>query len=165
MLEGSDVRLDTDYFTERENLAGAAVKTVYTGMLDEFYGFRYGALEYRTLRFESETLGKPDFQGNAVVNYTDKDIPWTRIIEHEHFEQASAAKTIVTREYPKEFERGDEPYYPVNDGKNNALNERYRTLALQEKNVIFGGRLADYAYYDMWLVIRNALDAAGRELT
>jgi UDP-galactopyranose mutase len=163
LLEGCDVRLNTDYFARRDELGKLAEKTVFTGMSDEFFGYRHGELEYRSLRFETETLDTPNFQGNAVVNYTAREIPYTRIIEHKHFESTTGEKTVITREYPKEYADGDEPYYPVNDKKNNALAARYRELAADMPNVIFGGRLADYAYYDMWQVVRNALDAAQME--
>jgi UDP-galactopyranose mutase len=162
MLKGCEVRLNTCYNAKYLNVAE---KIVYTGMLDEFYGFKFGRLEYRTLRFESEILDNISFQGNAVINYTDRETPYTRIIEHKHFEFGTQPKTIITREYPKEFEQGDEPYYPVNDDKNNRLYSRYRELAGKEKNVIFGGRLADYKYYDMWQVIRNALDISRNDLS
>jgi UDP-galactopyranose mutase len=146
MLEGSDIRLATDYFAHREELDKLAATTVYTGMLDEYFGYRFGHLEYRTLRFESETLNQQNFQGNAVVNYTDWETPYTRIIEHKHFTYGTQPTTVITREYPKEFAPGDEPYYPVNDEKNNALYAQYRTLADTEQRVLFGGRLADYKY-------------------
>lgn len=164
MLEGSDVRLNTDYFADRAHFDQVAKKVVYTGMIDEFYNYQFGPLEYRTLRFESEILDKPNFQGNAVVNYTDRDTPYTRIIEHKHFEFGTQPTTVITREYPKEYENGDEPYYPVNDQKNNVRYSKYKALADQEQNVIFGGRLAEYKYYDMWQIIRNALDTARKEL-
>jgi UDP-galactopyranose mutase len=160
MLTGCDVRLGTDYFSCRAELDGLAKKTVYTGMTDEYFGFRFGRLEYRSLRFENETLDRENFQGVAVVNYTDAATPYTRIIEHKHFEFGTQPQTVITREYPKEFTQGDEPYYPINDDFNNELYAKYRKLADAEKNVIFGGRLADYKYYDMWQVVRNALDAA-----
>ncbi|KAA9005028.1 UDP-galactopyranose mutase [Paenibacillus spiritus] len=164
LLEGSEVRLNTDYFAERKYFDGLAEKTVYTGMLDEFYGFQFGPLEYRTLRFDTEILDKSNFQGNAVVNYTDEETPFTRIIEHKHFEFGTQPKTVVTREYSKEYEPGDEPYYPVNDSSNNDRYQNYKALAEREENVIFGGRLAEYKYYDMWQIVRNALDLARREL-
>ncbi|WP_310551230.1 UDP-galactopyranose mutase [Paenibacillus glufosinatiresistens] len=164
LLEGSEVRLNTDYFAERKYFDGLAEKTVYTGMLDEFYGYQFGPLEYRTLRFDTEILDKSNFQGNAVVNYTDEETPFTRIIEHKHFEFGTQPKTVVTREYSKEYEPGDEPYYPVNDSSNNARYLNYKALAEREENVIFGGRLAEYKYYDMWQIVRNALDLARREL-
>ena len=161
MLTGCDVRLGVDYFAERSNLEAMAKKTVYTGMLDEYFDFRFGKLQYRSLRFEEELLDMQNFQGVAVVNYTDAATPYTRIIEHKHFEYGTQPKTVITREYPKEFTAGDEPYYPINDDANNSLFVKYRQLAdkkEKEDNVIFGGRLADYRYYDMWQVVRNALD-------
>ena len=133
-------------------------------MIDEFYGYKYGELEYRSLRFETERLEEENHQGNAVVNYTERDVPYTRIIEHKHFERASSPVTYVTREYPAAWRRGDEPYYPVNDEKNNALYAKYRALAEGEKDLIFGGRLGQYKYYDMDKVIAAALDCAGKEL-
>jgi UDP-galactopyranose mutase len=160
LLEGCDLALSTDYFDERKKYDDIAVKTVYTGRLDEFYGFCCGTLEYRSLRFENETLDIPNYQGNAVVNYTDKETPFTRIIEHKHFEFGQQPKTVITREYPKGFEPGCEPYYPINDGKNNACHALYKESAVREKKYLFGGRLADNKYYDMWQVVRNALDAA-----
>lgn len=162
-LEGCDIRLRTDYIRERGELDRLARKIVYTGMLDEFYDFRFGALEYRGLRFEEEIVDRPEHQGNAVVNYTDRETPFTRIVEHKHFEFGDQPVTVITREYPQDFRQGDVPYYPVNDDRNNALHARYRALAAREKKVVFGGRLADYAYYDMWQVVRNALDAARLE--
>lgn len=163
LLDGSDVRLNTDYFSKREELDAVAAKTVYTGMLDEYYYHRYGVLEYRSMRFETEVLDTPDFQGNAVVNYTDSETPYTRIIEHKHFEFGNQPKTVLTREHPQAYEHGakqeSEPYYPINDERNNAIYAQYRALADREEGVIFGGRLADYKYYDMWQVVRNALDA------
>jgi UDP-galactopyranose mutase len=164
LLEGSEVRLSTDYFAQRESFDGIATKIVYTGMLDEFYNYQFGPLEYRTLRFDSEILDQPNFQGNAVVNYTDPETPFTRIIEHKHFEFGTQPKTVVTREYSKEYENGDEPYYPVNDQKNNMRYLSYKELADKEENVIFGGRLAEYKYYDMWQIVRNSLDVTRKEL-
>ena len=148
---------------KKDYLDSLAKKVVYTGMLDEYYGCCYGRLLYRSLRFEQEVLAIPNFQGNAVVNYTDADTPFTRIIEHKFFEFGTQPGTVITREYPMEFKPGDEPYYPINDGENNELYSKYRELADKEKNVIFGGRLADYRYYDMWQVVRNAMDAAADE--
>jgi UDP-galactopyranose mutase len=160
LLAGCDVELETDYLENRKKLSQMAETTVYTGSLDEFCGRSLGALEYRSLRFETETLDGPDFQGNAVVNYTDAETPFTRIIEHKHFEFGSQPKTVITREYPEEYRPGREAFYPVNDEKNKALHARYKKLAASEKNVIFGGRMADYRYYDMWQAVRNALDLA-----
>ncbi|MBO4903571.1 MAG: UDP-galactopyranose mutase [Lachnospiraceae bacterium] len=164
MLAGAEVRLNTDYLKEREALNGLADRIVYTGMIDAFYDYCYGPLEYRSLRFETETLDMPNYQGNAVVNYTEYEIPYTRIIEHKHFAFGTQEKTVITREYPATWQQGDEPYYPMNDEKNTALYEKYRALADREKNVIFGGRLGAYRYYDMHQVIRLALDQARAEM-
>lgn len=140
-------------------------KLVYTGMIDEYYGYRYGALEYRSLRFENEDMPEVDnWQGNAVVNYTERGVPYTRIIEHKHFEFGQGQGTVITREYPAEWRRGDEPYYPINDEKNGALYEKYAALAAKEPNVLFGGRLGQYKYYDMDKVIRSALDMVQAQL-
>ncbi len=140
-------------------------KLVYTGMIDEYYGYRYGALEYRSLRFETEDMPEVDnWQGNAVVNYTERSVPYTRIIEHKHFEFGQGQGTVITREYPAEWRRGDEPYYPINDEKNGALYEKYAALAAKEPNVLFGGRLGQYKYYDMDKVIRSALDMVKAQL-
>jgi len=160
MLVGCDVRVGTDYFACRAEFGDMAKKVVYSGMLDEFYDYRYGRLDYRSLRFESEVHDIRNYQGNAVVNYTSKKVPYTRIIEHKHFEFGEQNTTIITREYPKEFAPGDEPYYPINDNANNLKYTKYKRLADAESNVIFGGRLADYKYYDMWQVVRNAIDTA-----
>lgn len=141
-------------------------KVLYTGMIDEYYDYCFGALEYRSLRFETEELPDEDnYQGNAVVNYTEREVPYTRIIEHKHFEFGTGLGTVITREYPAEWHKGDEPYYPVNDEKNSALYARYAALAAQEKNVLFGGRLGQYKYYDMDKVIRAALDMVQTELS
>ncbi|NCC76858.1 MAG: UDP-galactopyranose mutase, partial [Clostridia bacterium] len=163
LLDGIEVRLETDYFAHRAELDAQAQKIVFTGMIDEFYGYRFGNLEYRSLRFEHQTLGVENHQGNAVVNYTDRQTPFTRIIEHKHFEFGTQEKTVITREYPAEWAKGDEPYYPVNDDKNNALFTQYKVLADQEEKVIFGGRLADYKYYDMHQVIASALVRVEKE--
>jgi len=157
MLERCDVKLDTDFFSDESRYRYISDKVIYTGMIDEFYGYRYGALEYRSLSFETEVLNMPNFQGNAVVNYTSADVPYTRIIEHKHFEFGTQEKTVITQEYPVEWERGSEPYYPINDKKNVEIYRKYRALADQEKSVIFGGRLGTYRYLDMWQVISEAL--------
>lgn len=162
MLEDVDVRLNCDYFEHAEELNSLAEKIVYTGAIDAFYGFRFGALEYRSVRFETEVLDMPNFQGNAVVNYTDDETPYTRIIEHKFFEFGKQPKTVISREYSSEWKPGDEPYYPVNDEKNGKLYLKYKELADREKRVIFGGRLGEYKYYDMDKVIESALAAAGR---
>ena len=159
MLEGSDVLLDTDYFEYIKDNEGIADKVLFTGMIDEYYDFCYGHLEYRTVRFETEVLGCDNYQGNAVVNYTDREVPYTRIIEHKHFEFGKQEKTIISREYSTEWEPGMEPYYPVNNERNNELFEKYKALADKEEKVIFGGRLGNYKYYDMDKVIIAALEA------
>lgn len=164
MLEGITVKLNTDYFSNKAKLNALAEKIVFTGMIDEFYDYQFGTLEYRSLRFESEMLEEENFQGNAVVNYTEYEVPYTRIIEHKHFEFGTQPKTVITREYPKTWEKGDEPYYPVNNEKNNKVYEQYKQLATQEEKVIFGGRLAEYKYYDMHNVIEQALNCVEREL-
>ena len=170
MLEGIEVRTCTDYLAEREHWNGIAKKTIYTGPIDAYFGFSLGNLEYRSVRFETEVLDMPNFQGNAAVNYTDAETPWTRIIEHKWFEFGKdeqgreLPKTVISREYSSEWRPGDEPYYPVNDEKNTALYARYRALSKGEKNVIFGGRLGEYRYYDMDQVIASALERAKAEL-
>ena len=164
MLSGAQIRLNTDYLQHKEELDALAKKVVYTGPVDAYFGFRLGALEYRSVRFETETLDTDNFQGNAVVNYTDRETPFTRIIEHKWFDPAGQEKTVISKEFSSEWKPGDEPYYPVNDGKNAALYEAYRALAEQEQNVIFGGRLGQYRYYDMDQVIAQALLAAEREM-
>ena len=164
MLSGAQIRLNTDYLQHKEELDALAKKVVYTGPVDAYFGFRLGALEYRSVRFETETLDTDNFQGNAVVNYTDRETPFTRIIEHKWFDPAGQEKTVISKEFSSEWQPGDEPYYPVNDGKNAALYEAYRALAEQEQNVIFGGRLGQYRYYDMDQVIVQALLAAEREM-
>ena len=169
MLEGIEVRLSTDFFADRENLSKLANKIVFTGMIDEYYDYCYGELEYRSLRFETEVLDCENYQGNAVVNYTEYEIPYTRIIEHKHFEFGCQngnvnPKTIITREYPATWEKGDEPYYPMNDEKNNTLYTKYKELSEKESNVIFGGRLGMYKYFDMHNVVAEALACVRKEL-
>lgn len=163
MLEGTEVWLHTDYFKLIEKNPDLAEKTVFTGMIDAYYQYRLGVLEYRSLRFEEERLACENYQGNAVVNYTEREVPYTRIIEHKHFNFGKQPVTVITREYPRTWTRGEEPYYPINDERNNRLFARYRELAEQEKNVIFGGRLGMYQYYDMDKVIAVALKAAEKE--
>lgn len=158
MLEGIPVRLHTDFLPRREELSALAECVLYTGPIDAYFDYRLGALEYRSLRFETELLDTDNYQGNAVVNYTDAETPYTRIIEHKHFVYGTQPKTVITREYSAEWRLGDEPYYPVNDGKNAALYQAYRALAQREQRVIFGGRLGEYRYYDMDQVVRAALD-------
>ena len=157
MLQGADVRLGEDYLARKAAWDAMADTVVYTGAIDAYFDYCFGALEYRSVRFENEVLDKPNFQGNAAVNYTDRETPWTRIIEHKWFEFGTQPKTVISREYSAEWKPGDEPYYPVNDAKNAALYERYRALADGESNVIFGGRLGEYQYYDMDRVIEAAL--------
>ena len=164
LLEGAEVRLGVDYLADKAELDKLAAKVVYTGPIDAYFGYRLGALEYRSVRFETETLDLPNYQGNAVVNYTDGETPYTRIIEHKHFEFGTQPKTVISREYSAEWKPGDEPYYPVNDEKNGALYLQYKALADAEPGVIFGGRLGEYKYYDMDKVIESALAMAAREL-
>ena len=164
MLDGIDVRLNCDYFKNKEELDGLANKILFTGMIDQFYDYKFGTLEYRSLKFETEVLDEENYQGNAVVNYTEYEIPYTRIIEHKHFEYGTQTKTVITREYPANWSKGDEPYYPMNDDKNNALYRKYEQLAKQESNIIFGGRLGQYKYYDMHNVIAEALKCVAKEL-
>ncbi|MEE3405110.1 MAG: UDP-galactopyranose mutase [Acutalibacteraceae bacterium] len=170
MLDGIEVRLNCDYLDKRAEWDALADKVIYTGPIDAFFDFCYGALEYRSVRFETEVLDMPNFQGNAAVNYTDRETPWTRIIEHKWFEFGKdekgqdLPKTVISREYSSEWKPGDEPYYPVNDAKNSELYGRYRELADKEAKVFFGGRLGEYKYYDMDQVIASALAAAGAEL-
>jgi len=157
LLEGIEVRLGSDYLSNRTAFDDLAGTTLYTGPIDAFYEHRFGELEYRSVRFETDVLDIPNFQGNAVVNYTEADVPYTRIIEHKHFEFGQQPKTVISREYSSEWRPGDDPYYPVNDEKNNALYSKYRNLSLSESRTIFGGRLADYKYYDMHQVVAACL--------
>ena len=169
MLDGIEVRLGVDYLESKKELDKLAKKVIYTGPIDAYFGFSLGTLEYRSVRFENEILNKPNFQGNAAVNYTDRETPWTRIIEHKWFEFGKdedgndLPKTIISREYSAEWKPGEEPYYPVNDEKNGKLYEEYKNLAEQERNVIFGGRLGEYRYYDMDAVVASALELCERE--
>ena len=170
LLDGIEVRLNTDYLEHKAELDALAEKVVYTGPIDAYFGFKLGTLEYRSVRFENETLDIPNFQGNAAVNYTDRETPWTRIIEHKWFEFGKdedgndLPKTIISREYSSEWKAGDEPYYPVNDEKNGQLYAKYKELADKEANVIFGGRLGEYKYYDMDTTIASVLDMCEKEL-
>lgn len=170
LLDGIEVRLNTDYLEHKVELDALADKVVYTGPIDAYFGFKLGTLEYRSVRFENETLDIPNFQGNAAVNYTDRETPWTRIIEHKWFEFGKdedgndLPKTIISREYSSEWKAGDEPYYPVNDEKNGQLYARYKELADKETGVIFGGRLGEYKYYDMDTTIASVLDMCDKEL-
>ena len=170
LLDGIEVRLNTDYLEHKAELDSLADKVVYTGPIDAYFGFKLGTLEYRSVRFENETLDIPNFQGNAAVNYTDRETPWTRIIEHKWFEFGKdedgndLPKTIISREYSSEWKAGDEPYYPVNDEKNGQLYAKYKELADKETGVIFGGRLGEYKYYDMDTTIASVLDMCDKEL-
>ena len=170
LLDGVKVLLNTDYLKNRGELDKLAEKVVFTGAIDEYFDYKLGALQYRSVRFETEILNKDNFQGNAAVNYTDKETPWTRIIEHKWFEFGKdergndLPKTVISKEYSSEWKIGDEPYYPVNDKKNNDLYEKYRNMASREEKVIFGGRLGEYKYYDMDAVIASALELSDKEL-
>jgi UDP-galactopyranose mutase len=157
MLDGIEVKLNTDFFDDKEKWLSIADKIIYTGMIDQYFDYCYGELEYRGLDFKSETLDMENFQGNAVINYTDAETPYTRIIEHKHFENSDSQKTVITKEYPKTWSRGEEAYYPINDDKNSQLFNQYEELASKEDNVFFGGRLGMYKYFDMWQVIDEAL--------
>ena len=163
LLSGIEVRTGVDFLKDREGLSGLAKKIVYTGAIDEFFDYSEGELEYRRVRFETEVLDCDNYQGNAVVNYTEREIPYTRIIEHKHFEFGQGKGTVISREYPCEWKRGDEPYYPINDEKNRLLYMKYKEMADGLDNYIFGGRLAEYRYYDMDDVIASALAAAEKE--
>lgn len=164
LLEGTEVRTGIDYLKERDSYEKIADKIIFTGMIDEYYDYCLGALQYRSVRFETEVLDEENYQGNAVVNYTEREVPYTRIIEHKHFEFGKQDKTVISREYSSEWKVGDEPYYPVNDKKNSELYGKYRELAEKEGNIIFGGRLGAYQYYDMDKVIASALELAKQEL-
>ena len=164
MLDGVEVRLSVDYLENRDELDALADKVVYTGPIDSYFNFCYGPLGYRSVRFENELLDTDNYQGNAVINYTDRETPYTRIIEHKHFEFGTQPKTVISKEYSQEWQPGIEPYYPINDETNGALYAKYKALADGESRVIFGGRLAEYRYYDMDAVIASALDVAEREL-
>ena len=170
ILDGIDVMLGEDYLDRKEYWNGIAKKIVYTGPIDAYYDYKLGTLEYRSIRFENEILDKPNFQGNAAINYTDRDVPWTRIIEHKWFEFGKdengneLPKTIISREYSSEWKPGDEPYYPVNDEKNNILYSKYKEIAEKEENIIFGGRLGEYKYYDMDATVAAVLEKCKKEL-
>lgn len=163
MLDGIEVKLNTNFFDLREEFENIADKIVFTGMIDEFYDYKFGTLEYRSLRFEHEIIDEENYQGNAVVNYTEFEIPFTRIIEHKHFEEQIEGKTVITREYPSKWQKGDEPYYPINNEKNNRIYSEYKKLADKQQGVIFGGRLGEYKYYDMHNVIAQALSCVEEE--
>ena len=158
LLEGIEVRLETDFLSDRENYEAMAEKVIYTGAIDAYYDYCYGKLEYRTVYFETQELPVENYQGNAVVNYTDSETPYTRIIEHKHFEYGIEPTTVISKEYPKEWQEGDEPYYPVNNEKNQELYNKYAALAAKNDKVLFGGRLGEYKYYDMDKVIESALN-------
>ena len=165
MLYGIEVRLNYDFFEHREELENIASKIIFTGPIDKFYNYKFGELEYRSLRFETEILDKENYQGNAVVNYTEYEVPYTRIIEHKHFEyDVDTTKTVVTKEYPDKWVQGKEPYYTINDERNNNLYQKYSELAKNDKNIIFGGRLGQYKYFDMDKVIAEALNCVKAEL-
>ncbi len=163
LFDGVEILTDTDFFSDREKFLSLAKKCLFTGMIDEFFDYRLGELDYRSLRFETETLDTENFQGVAVMNFSERDIPYTRIIEHKHFNFGTQKKTVITKEYPEVFQRGKEPYYPVNDEKNNGLYEKYRKLANERRDVIFGGRLGLYKYYDMDKCIEAALEICDKE--
>ena len=171
LLEGIEVQLNSDFFDKKEEYMEMVDKILFTGMIDQYFDYCFGELEYRGLKFESETLGTNNYQGNAVINYTDAETPYTRIIEHKHFEipanelgtEKDSDKTIITREYPMQWKKGEEAYYPINDEKNSALYQKYKELAEAEENVIFGGRLGMYQYFDMWKVIEEALKLVDEE--
>lgn len=159
MLEGIEVKLEEDFFEKKEYYKSICENVIYTGPIDQYYDYRFGPLEYRSLRFENERVDNcSNYQGVAVVNYTESEVPFTRIIEHKHFESTETDHTIITKEYPSEWKLGDEPYYPINDSKNMEVFHKYRALAKSEENVFFGGRLAEYKYYDMHQVIKSALN-------
>lgn len=165
MLDGIEVRLNCDYLADKRYWDSLADKVIYTGPIDAYFNYCYGALEYRSVRFETEVLDTPNYQGNAAVNYTDKETPWTRIIEHKWFEDNGQSKTIISKEFSSSWELGDEPYYPVNDDNNNTLYQKYKELAKAESNCLFGGRLGEYKYYDMDAVIARALACAHEVLS
>ena len=160
ILKGVEVKLGVDYLEHRAEFDGMADRVVYTGQIDRYFDYCEGVLAYRKVRFEQEILDCDNYQGNAVVNYTEREVPYTRIIEHKHFEFGTQPKTVISKEYPGEWQKGEEPYYPVNDEKNNAVYEAYKKLAEKERHVVFGGRLGEYRYYDMDKVIGRALETA-----
>lgn len=164
MLEGIEVALNTDYLENKKTIDEMTKLVVYTGAIDAYFSYKLGALEYRSVRFETEVLDMPNYQGNAAVNYTDSETPWTRIIEHKWFEDGTQPKTVISREYSSEWKQGDEPYYPVNDDRNSELYKQYKELAKMEDKIIFGGRLGEYKYYDMDMVIESALSISEKIL-
>lgn len=164
MLKGIEVKTGVDYLEDKAAFDAMADRIVYTGQIDRYFDYCEGVLAYRMVRFEQEVLECDNYQGNAVVNYTEREVPYTRIIEHKHFEYGTQPKTVISKEYPSEWHKGEEPYYPVNDEKNTAIYGTYQKLAAEEKKVIFGGRLGEYRYYDMDKVVGRALEMAGREI-
>lgn len=164
MLDGIETRLNYNYFEHKEELEGIADKIIFTGPIDEYYNYCFGALEYRSVRFETEVLDTDNYQGNAVINYTEYEVPYTRIIEHKHFEYGTQPKTVISREYSDTWNKDKEPYYPINNDKNNALYAKYKELADKDDKIIFGGRLGEYKYYDMHKVIEEALKTVNKEL-
>ena len=164
MLEGIEVRLNCNYIEHKKELENIAEKIIFTGPIDEYYNYCFGELEYRSVRFETEILDTENYQGNAVINYTEYEIPYTRIIEHKHFENGTQPKTVISREYSDTWNRDKEPYYPINDEKNNTLYKKYKELADKDEKVIFGGRLGEYKYYDMDKVIKEAIECVRKEL-
>ena len=158
LLDGVEVRLDTDFFSDRAYFESLAGKVVYTGPIDQYYDYRYGKLEYRTVKFEQQLFDMPNYQGVAVMNYTDAETPYTRIIEHKHFDFGKQDKTVISKEFSSEWKDGSEPYYPINNDRNNSLYLRYKELADKEADTVFGGRLAEYKYYDMHHIIQQVLD-------
>ena len=163
LLKGIDIELNVDFFESKEELVKKAEKIVFTGMIDQYFDYKYGVLEYRSLKFEHEILDIENYQGNAVVNYNEREVPFTRIIEHKHFEFGKQQKTVITREYPAEWKQGDEPYYPVNNEKNAKIFKKYKELSDKEPNVIFGGRVANYKYYDMHHIFEVVLEVVENE--
>lgn len=164
MFSGAEIRLNMEYSCFKKENDGIADKTIYTGTIDGYYDYCFGELEYRSLKFENETIDMENYQGNAVVNYTQREVPYTRIIEHKHFEFGKQSKTIITREYPSQWEKGSEPYYPINNEKNNGLYKKYCELAIKEENVIFGGRLGQYRYFDMNKIVEMSLLLADEQI-
>ena len=164
MLKGIEIKLNCDYFENKKKLDKISKKIIFTGPIDKYYNYCYGELEYRSVRFETEIIDKENYQGNAVVNYTDIDVLYTRIIEHKHFEFGTQLKTVISKEYSDKWTKDKEPYYPINNDENNMLYEKYKKLASEDEKVIFGGRLGQYKYYDMDKVIEQALECVNREI-
>ncbi len=164
MLEEIEVKLNCDFFDNRKKYENIAEKIIFTGQIDKYYNYKFGELEYRSLKFETDILDEENYQGNAVVNYTEYEIPYTRIIEHKHFEYGMQNKTIITREYPDSWNKGKEPYYPINDDKNNSLYQKYKQLSENDNKVLFGGRLGQYKYYNMDKIMEEALECVNKEI-